>query len=490
MVVGSAGRVEYLASLKARQVVRLLEEGQTSTLELIEACESRRRLVDDVIGATPQPCFDRGRKWRSEASGVLRGLPVLIKGSQAVRGETWCSGSALYANRVATESDPIVEAIEAAGGVVVGLTNVPEFEAGAQTFNELFPTTTTPYDARRTSGGSSGGSAAALASRQAWLASGADLGGSLRIPAAFCGIVGFRTTPGVVSPAEAFGLVSVAGPMARDVIDVGLFLDALAPRTASWRAAAEAGAARRPDRRVAFSTLGCPVRSELTSIARAAVDSLWGPAATVDEPWPLDTARQCFQALRAASFEQTFGSLDAARLKPEIVFNANKDRPGAKAAALRASESILSPAVDRFFHQFDLLATPATLDVPFGKTVRYPTHDYGSLRTGDALLTDYCEWFAITYLVSVVNAPAVVLPCGRLDDGLPVAIQLVAKPGNDALLLQAAAALEAHLDLPFQYGLQHPVLQGAAPLRGAGPTTAQEARIHLGLGGERPLGSA
>jgi Asp-tRNA(Asn)/Glu-tRNA(Gln) amidotransferase A subunit family amidase len=163
---------------------------------------------------------------------VLAGLPVLIKDETAVADVRMTMGTKLFESNVPFESHPMVQAIERNGGVVIGMTNMPEFGAGSNTFNDVFGDTTTPFDTRRSAGGSSGGSACALASGQAWLASGSDLGGSLRIPASFCGVVGMRPSPDLLPQEDDIRngvdeLVGLKGPMARNVADLALFIDAM-----------------------------------------------------------------------------------------------------------------------------------------------------------------------------------------------------------------------------------------------------------------------
>lgn len=468
---------DFLASLKAREVVELLRSGKTTTAELLGVMKARHASVDPFVAATPLPNFDVDVNEQSSTRSPLFGLPVLVKASQPVAGLPQTDGWRL--GRLAAESSATVRKLEAGGGVVAGLTNIPEFEAGSQCFNTLFPTTSTPYDTRRTSGGSSGGSAAAVASLQGWLATGGDLGGSLRVPAAFCGVVGFRTSPGVVRKDEPIGpLNSIDGPVSRDVVDCGLFLDCLAPREEfSWRDVAERAAASRPTYRVAFSTLQCPVRREVETIAEAAATKLGGGNATrVVEPWgPLDLTRRLFQQLRAKKFQEKFGAFspeDFADLKPEIQWNAKQYE--AKSNETPVATDALDAGIAALFDSFDILATPATLDLPFDKNVRYPVSNYGAIEED---LPDYLEWIAITYLVSATNCPAIVIPCGKMnDDGLPVGIQLVAKQGNDAMLLEAAASLEATLGLDFHRGLSEPRTGTGTCFSGCGPTTVDEAR--------------
>ena len=187
----------------ARDVVRLLKIGAVTALELIDVVEARLEATDFLLHSTPITCFERARKAARDLvypntpkPGYLYGLPVLIKDCHAVSGVRWTEGSPIHRDRIPRFSDPIVLQLEHMGAIVVGKTNTPEFCAGSHSFNTLFETTRSPYDTRTSAGGSSGGSAAALAGTQIWLATGSDLGGSLRIPAAFCGVVGFRCTPG------------------------------------------------------------------------------------------------------------------------------------------------------------------------------------------------------------------------------------------------------------------------------------------------------
>jgi amidase len=214
--------------------------------ELVECALARTHAVNPDINAVIVSLSARARKQASAfeameggAPGPLYGLPVLVKECHAVQGELCTLGAPPYAGVRAPSSHPVVAAIEASGGVVIGITNQPEHAAGSHTFNPLFGTTSNPHEPSCTAGGSSGGSAAALAVGCGWLASGTDLGGSLRNPAAFCGVVGLRTCPGrcaMPSPKRTewrgrwgVGLHAVSGPLARSVADLALLLDAMAP---------------------------------------------------------------------------------------------------------------------------------------------------------------------------------------------------------------------------------------------------------------------
>src|SRR3954469_14199942 len=218
--------------LTAVEVVALLRSGQISSRELVESALRRIEQVDRELNALPTVCGERAldRAARASRDTTLAGLPIAVKDLNDVAGVRTTYGSPIYADHVPDRSDFMVERLEQRGAVVVAKSNTPEFGAGANTFNEVFGETRNPWDTSRTCGGSSGGSAAALASGQVWLATGSDLGGSLRTPAGFCGVVGLRPSPGRVAsgPSELpFGTLSVEGPMARSVADAALMLDAM-----------------------------------------------------------------------------------------------------------------------------------------------------------------------------------------------------------------------------------------------------------------------
>eukprot|EP01126_Amoeba_proteus_P051740 TRINITY_DN619_c1_g2_i2.p1 TRINITY_DN619_c1_g2~~TRINITY_DN619_c1_g2_i2.p1 ORF type:complete len:341 (-),score=82.25 TRINITY_DN619_c1_g2_i2:979-2001(-) len=222
----------------AREVVSLLKNGEVSPSQLIDVVEQRWLETEPLVHATPIPCFQRARE-KAKSFTIpenpppyfLYGLPILCKDEIAVRDVILTEGSTVFKDRVAEQSCLIVEELEKNGAIVVGKTNQPEFAAGGVTFNSVFGTTFNPWDLRLTCGGSSGGSASALACGQCWLAVGTDLGGSLRIPASFCGIVGFRSSPGRVigegSEKPERALHTINGPLARNVSDLALFLDAM-----------------------------------------------------------------------------------------------------------------------------------------------------------------------------------------------------------------------------------------------------------------------
>jgi len=456
---------EELIRLPAREMVRLLCEREIHPLEAIEAALARIAAVDPVLGAVPTLCPDRARERAREIAdrpppedrrGWLAGLPVLIKDLTDVAGVRTTYGSPLFRDHVPARSDLLVERLEARGGIVLGKTNTPEFGAGANTFNEVFGVTRNPWNTALTCGGSSGGSAVALATGMAWLATGSDLGGSLRTPAAFCGVLGLRPGPGRVphGPApDPFQTLAVEGPMARDVRDLALFLDVLAGRDPADPLSFDAPALPCFDavgfpvrlRRVAYTAdLGglTPVDPEIAEICRGAAQRFGELGTTVEEASPdLSEAIECFTVLRGAHFATRYAHLlDAHRdaLKPEIVWNIEYGLAldPRRVARARLQRGALLRRMAHFFESFDLLLTPAAVVPPFPVEIRWIEELEGHR------FATYVDWLAITSAITLTSCPALSLPCGRTRAGLPVGLQMVAPPRSEAYLLAAAAMLE------------------------------------------------
>jgi amidase len=467
--MGAKGETE-LVRLTASEAVARLRGGELTPLDLVEASAARIAAVDPHLNALPTRCLEQARERARRLSaqgarerrrrGWLAGLPVAIKDLQAVAGVRTTWGSPIYADHVPEHSDLAVQALEASGAIVVAKSNTPEFGAGASTFNEVFGKTRNPWNVDKSVAGSSGGSAAALASGQVWLASGSDLGGSLRTPASFNGVVGLRPSPGRVAHGpgiQPFDPLSVTGPMARNVPDVALMLDAmsgahpadplsLAPPRHSFQRAALQG---RPPRRVAFSPdLGIvPVDPEVAEICRAAAGRFTDLGARVDDAAPdFGEAIPCFQTLRAASYavehEQRLRE-HRDQLKPEVIWNIEKGLALTAADIARAEQARtrLYADVCRFFDDHDLLCCPTAIVPPFDVDVRYVD------AVGEHRFDNYIEWIAITFAITLTSCPAMSLPVGKTASGLPVGLQLVGPPRGEAALLAAAARLEQTLGL-------------------------------------------
>ena len=425
-----------LIRMPAREVVRLLKAHEISPLELIEAALARIQAADPLLNALPTLCPDRARAAAERImadnttarahAGWLGGLPIAVKDLTDVQGVRTTFGSHIYADNIARESDVTVELLEQRGAVVLAKSNTPEFGAGANTFNEVFGKTRNPWNTALSCGGSSGGSAVALATGQVWLATGTDLGGSLRTPASFCSVVGLRPSPGRVarSAANPFDTLSVSGPMARDVADVALFLDAMAgphPKDPlAWQAPdssfQRAADSKTLPKRVAFSKdLGfLPVDPEIAEICRAAAHRLSEAGVIVEEACPdFGGAIEIFQTLRAASFAARYEPLYRSRahrkkLKPEIIWNIEK---GLKLKAsdigrAQIARGALFQRVAKFFAGCDLLLCPAAPVAPFDVDIRWVD------AIGGHKLDTYIDWIAITFAVTLTACPAISLPCG------------------------------------------------------------------------------
>lgn len=452
-----------LIRLSARSVRDLLKDRQVSPLELLDALENRISEVDGAVNALPTLCFERARQRARERdfSGLpLAGIPVAIKDLLPVSGVRTTFGSIAYRDHIPEASDLLVERIEAAGGIVYAKSNTPEFGAGANTFNDVFGFTRNPWNTALSAAGSSGGSAVALATGMAWLATGSDLGGSLRNPASFCSIVGLRPSQGRIAsdPGEtAFNRLSMEGPMARNVNDAAMLLDVMAgydrrdPMSLDDPAESfeEAAISENVPPRIAFSPdLGVtPVDPEVAEICERAALRFEELGAHVEKAQPdFSGLQDVFQVHRALSFATSLGpELEANRdtFKPEIVWNVEKGLAltGQDIMNAMVERSEIYRRANTFFSDFDLILTPATVVPP------YPVEQRFVQRVGDHEFSNYIEWCSIAYAFTVLGAPAMSVPCGFTQSGLPVGLQIAAPLREEARLLAAASALENLLRL-------------------------------------------
>ena len=461
---------DALWRLTATEAVRLLKRRALSPVALVEASAERIAATDGRLNALPTLCveraLDRARRIEAEDArerppGWLGGLPIAVKDLVAVEGVRTTWGSPIHADHVPARSDVLVETLEANGAIVIGKSNTPEFGAGASTFNEVFGKTRNPWNVEKTCGGSSGGSAAALAAGQVWLATGSDLGGSLRIPASFCGVFGFRPSPGRVARGPRrlpFEDLMVEGPMARDARDAALFLDAMtgahpedplsleAPAT-GFR---EALAATPPPARIAYSPdLGLlPVDREVAAVCARAAAVLDGAGLAIEEACPdLSGALDTFQVLRAALFAADKGDLLEShrdQLKPDIVWNIEKGRAldGATIARAERHRGVLHQRVLRFFARHDLLLCPAVIVPPFDVDIRWIEEIEGHR------FDNYVDWLGLTFALTLTAGPSASVPAGFTESGLPVGLQILGPPRGEARVLAAAALIEDTLSLP------------------------------------------
>jgi amidase len=460
---------DELIRMTATEAVTRLRRREISPLELIDAAAARIEAVDGRINALPIRFFDEARDTarrfmaapppQDPPPGWLAGLPMAAKDYNDVGGQRTTFGSPIFADNVAERSDYTIATLEASGAIFMAKSNVPEF-AGSNTFNPVFGSTRNPWNLQMTPGGSSGGAAAALASGMQWLATGNDLGGSLRIPASYCSIVGMRPSVGRVprgAGLPAFDALWVEGPMARNVPDLALMLDAQsvqhpgdplsmpAPRV-PFVAAAQS---MRPPRRVGFSAnLGLSnVDPEVAELCAAAARRFEGMGTVVDDATPdFGASIETFQTLRGLLFASIRGELlatERARINPSIVWNIEKGLGLSADDIIRAERdrARLLRSVVAYFEHHDLLLCPTVALPPYPVEQPYPT------QIGDQALTSYIDWMFLTFVVTLTGCPALSLPCGFTRAGLPIGLQIVGPPHGDAAVIAAAAALERELGI-------------------------------------------
>src|SRR5262245_4352396 len=414
----AAGKASELWRLSALEKLQLLKRREVSPLELIDVAAARIEATNPKINAFVTLCYERAREHARRLGKTppgdvpehyLHGLPVGVKDGTDVAGVRCTSGSRIYADRIAPASDVIVERLERNGAIVVGKTNLPEFAAGGNTFNDVFGATLNPLDVRTTSSGSSGGSAAALAAGQVWLATGGDFGGSIRTPSSYCSTTGLRPSPGMVprTSKQPFNPLSVEGPMARDVKDTALMFDCevgwhpLDPASQAGPHPSYSEAAARPHkpRRIAFSTdlgIARAVDREVRDVCEAAADKLSRDGAVVEERHPdLSDAEKIFLTLRGAVFIARHAELLKKHrhlYKQEIIENTEfglRLKPEEIVAAEVAQGELIRRTA-KWFEHYDLLVCPAVSCPPFDVNMRYPEQVDGVRMDG------YMGWLVLT----------------------------------------------------------------------------------------------
>jgi Asp-tRNA(Asn)/Glu-tRNA(Gln) amidotransferase A subunit family amidase len=456
-----------LCDLSAVELRRLIGAKAISPVELLDSCLARIDHANPKWNAVVALDRESARAQAEAAEqavmngdelGRLHGLPVGIKDLNETEGLVTTFGSPLFKDYVPPRDDFLVSRLRAAGGLIFAKTNTPEFGAGANTVNDVYGFTGNALDPDKTASGSSGGSAVALALGMVPLASGSDLGGSLRTPAAYNGVVGFRPGSGLVAePARplAWWPLSVDGPMGRDVADMAMMLSVLAAQDPSdplsCGVQAEDFAALRPDDlsslRVAVSEdLGfAPIDNDIRRIFRERVAAFSGLfAACEDRDPPLRGSNRVFEVLRAVGFLANFKKLldqSPDQVGPNVTANT---RFGLEMSALDVAEATMEHGriyrrFLRFMEEFDILIAPTASVPPFEQGILYPDTINGKP------LETYISWIGITYGITLTAHPVVVLPCGLDHTGMPFGIQLVGRRGGEAALISAAMSLEREL---------------------------------------------
>lgn len=459
--------------LTAVEARRLIGARSLSAAELLESCIARIEAVDPAVNAMVARDFDRARATakaadaataRGEALPPLHGLPIGIKDLEMTAGLRSTYGSLLFKDHVPAKDDPLVARLRQAGANVIGKTNTPEFGAGANTRNAVYGATGNPFDTTKSCAGSSGGSAVALATGMAPLCQGSDTGGSLRNPAAFCGIVGYRPTPGLVpSGARGHGWsgLPVLGPMARTVEDCALLLSVMASDDA-YDPLATTIHGRNVRRRGDFYPLQpidlaglrvaltpdfgfAPTERHIQEVFAEKTGLFRHVFARADDATPDCTGiDDAFEVLRAVLF--LGAHTDKVRNTPDLVgpnVRANVEEGMRYSALDVARAQSLQTAIYRrwqnFFTQYDVILTPAITISPRSWRELYPAEIDGKpTRT-------YFHWLAMAYAVTTVGHPALSLPVGLDRNGMPFGLQIVGPRGGDALVMRVAAQLQALL---------------------------------------------
>ena len=456
--------------LPATEARALIGAKKLSPVELVESCIARIEAVDHAVNAVVARDFERAldaaraaeaKVMRGEALGALHGLPVGIKDLEDVAGLRTTYGSPIYRDHVPAGDERLVAALRASGAIVLGKTNTPEWGAGANTRNAVYGATGNPFDPQKSAAGSSGGSAVALATGMVPLASGSDMGGSLRNPAGFCGIVGFRPSPGLV-PSEKRGLgwspLGVLGPMARNVADLALMLSAMVGDDARDPLAytlhgrrvrrgedfARPGPIDLSALRVALSPdLGfAPTERHIATVFGEKTALFRGVFARAEDAAPdCAGADEAFAILRAVNF--VAAHREKAEMRPKDVgpnVRANVAEGLGYSAADVARAELLQTALYRrwqdFFVDHDIILTPTLTISPRSWRELYPAEIDGKPTK------TYFHWLALAYAVTLAGHPALSLPLGRDHAGMPFGLQIIGPRGGDALVLAVAQALE------------------------------------------------
>jgi Asp-tRNA(Asn)/Glu-tRNA(Gln) amidotransferase A subunit family amidase len=452
-----------LVALSSVELRRRIGTKEISPVELLEACLRRIEEINPAVNAVTAMCVARARKEakaaetavrRGEDLPLLHGLPTGIKDLHETKDLLTTYGSPLYRDFVPKSDNVMVGRVRAAGAVVVGKTNVPEFGAGSNSRNPVWGATGNPFNPMLNPGGSSGGSAVALATDMLPVCTGSDTGGSLRNPASFCGIVGFRPSPGMVATERAMGWtpISVLGPMGRSVADLCLLyatqigqhdIDPLSfPLEAA--AYAEPWPVDLGSLRVAYTEDfgGAPVEKAIRQTFRAKLKAMKHLFRTVDEvEVDYGGADRCFDVIRAVNFVSKHHDAytkNRKALGPNIVANYEL---GAKLtladfAWAHGEQTRIFSTFQKIYQDYDLVIGPTVGVTPFPWKQLYLDEIDGKK------LNNYYHWMATKYFITLTSNPAVSLPCGLDHKKMPFGLQVIGPFRGDGEVLGAAHAME------------------------------------------------
>lgn len=450
--------------MSAVAMARLIRAKKLSAREALAAhlqqIERVNAKVNAIVTLVPEMAADAAAKAdeiraRNETLGPLHGLPVAHKDLLETRGIRTTFGSPLFKDYIPTEDDIVVDRMRRAGAITLGKTNTPEFGAGSQTFNKVFGATYNPYDLTKTCGGSSGGAAVALASGLVPVASGSDIGGSLRNPAAFCNVVGFRPSIGRVpnpKAALAWSTLGTSGCLGRSVADLALVLSAIAgPDARAPLSINEPGEqfARPLARdfkgvRVAwFKDLGgIPFDPTVRAVVDGHRTTFESLGCVVEDAEPdFAPAEIAFRTLRAWNAANNYG--DQLRKHPNAFKDTLKGEieqglrlTGTDVARAETAHGELWRRFQAFLGKYEYFVLPTTQLPPFDVNTEYPAEIAG------VKLDNYIDWMKSCWYISATGNPAASVPAGFTLEGLPVGVQIVGRDKEDSSVLQMAHAFE------------------------------------------------
>jgi amidase len=453
-----------IVNLTAVELSSKIKNRELTATEVMESHLKQIENVNPLVNAIVTLHADEGMQQakladdsiaKNKETGVLHGLPTAHKDLVPVKGMRTTYGSPLFSDFVPDYSALIVDRMQKAGAITIGKTNTPEFGAGSQTFNEVFGETVNPYDLTKTCGGSSGGAAVALASRMLPIADGSDTGGSLRNPANFCNVVGFRTSPGRVPvfPTNiSYSPTSVQGPMARNVDDCALLLSAIAgPDIRVPLSISESGdifsqnlARNFKGTKIAWSKDlgGLPVDSKTTKVLESQrhVFEFLGCQLHETEP-DFSDADETFRIWRGWGREANSGDLlknHKDQLKDTMIWDIEQgvNLTGPQIGWAEKKRSELFQRMHVFMNEYEFLICPVSQCPPFDIKQRWITEING------VKMQDFIEWMKSCYYITATGHPAISIPCGFTDEGLPVGIQIVGRYRDELGVLQIAKAFE------------------------------------------------
>jgi amidase len=449
----------------ASKLARLVHRRDLSVSELMKAFIAQIERVNPKVNAIvtflPEQALRAASAMdRKRAKPPLAGLPIAHKDLVPTRGIRTTFGSLVYENHVPQENHLIVDRLAAAGAILIGKTNTPEFGSGSQTFNRVFGATRNPYDLSKTCGGSSGGAAAAVASGMLPFADGSDLGASLRNPGNYCNVVGFRPSPGRVPSwpaADAWETLAVMGPIARTVEDCAFLLSAMAgPDPRAPVSIAEPGSLfakplKRDFRkvRVAWSRDlgGLPLDPRVTAVLESQKNVFQDLGCILEPAEPdFSGATEAFETQRAVNYLARFGHLlekHRDKLKDDVIWNIEQGKrltpeKIARALSLRTE---LFHRMRKFLEEYEFLLCPVNQLPPFPVEEEWPREVAGEK------MGNYLDWMKSCYYVTITSHPAISVPAGFTPEGLPVGLQIVGRYRDDFSVLQLAHAFEAHTRL-------------------------------------------